>query len=272
MDTKILRGLGLILVLSLGIFAATTAAAVTIAAAEKMASSETAPTADMYINLNAPSAAGNQTDPNNLWISLSGDPAGNCVTTRMTYLKFNLAPGPVDPDLKLILTRSGATGNAAGYTVGLYQVTNSWNESDPWNTAPLPGARIGALQSFPATNGAHVVFSGTALVSYVQSHANSDRVVSFLVQLAHAGVCPAGVVSAVFDSREDAGGSAPVLTVQSPLEPSPSPTPSTTPSPTPGNTPSATPSPTPANTPSPTPETPGPKTHYLRLPLILRSR
>ena len=145
----------------------------------------------MYINFNAPSAAGNQTDPNNLWVSLSGDPAGNCVTTRITYLKFNLAPGePVDPALKLVLTRSGATGNAAGYTVGLYQVTNSWNESDQWNTAPLPGTRIGALQSFPATNGAHVVFSGVALVNYVQSHANSDHVVSFVIQLANAGRVP----------------------------------------------------------------------------------
>ena len=276
MDTKVMRGLGLVLVLSLGIYAATTVAA------ERMAPSETKPTADMYINLNAPSAAGDQTDPNNLWVSLSGDPAGNCVTTRVTYLKFNLAPGPVDPELKLILTRSGATGNATGYTVGLYQVTNSWSENDQWNTAPLPGTRIGVLQSFPATNGAHVVFSGTALVNYVQSHANSDHVVSFVIQLVSPGVCPAGVVSAVFDSSEDAGGSAPVLTVQSPPEPTSSPTPSATLSPTPGNTPNVTPSPapgitpnvtpnvTPSATPSPTPETPGPKQYYLRLPLILR--
>ena len=259
MDTKLMRWLGLILVLSLGIFGATTAAS------ETTPSSETMPAADMYINLNAPSAAGSQTDPTNLWISLSGDPAGNCVTTRITYLKFNLTPGEVvDPALKLILTRSGATGNAPGHSVGLYPVTNGWNESDPWNAAPLPGTRIGALQSFPATNGAHVVFSGTALVNYVQSHANSDHVVSFVIQLANAGVCPAGVVSAVFDSREDTGGSAPALTVQSPPEP----TPSATLSPTPSNTPSVTPS----ATPSPTPETPGPKKYYLRLPLVVRSR
>ncbi len=183
----------------------------------------------MYINLNAPSAAGSQTDPNNLWISLSGDPAGNCVTTRITYLKFSLtglAPGEVvDPALQLILTRSGATGNAPGHSVGLYQVANSWDESYPWNAAPLPGARIGALQPFPETNGAQVIFSGPALVSYVQSHANTDDVVSFAVQLVNAGACPAGVVSAVFDSREDTGGSAPVLTVKSPLETTPSPTP-----------------------------------------------
>ena len=190
MDTKVMRGLGLILVLSLGIFAATTAAAVTTGASERMAPSETTPTADMYINLNAPSAAGDQTDPNNLWISLSGDPAGICVTTRITYLKFNLTPGAVDPEFKLILTRSGATGNAAAYTVGLYQVTNSWNENDPWNSAPLPATRIGALQSFPATNGAHVVFSGTALVNYVQSHANSDHVVSFAIQLVSPACAP----------------------------------------------------------------------------------
>jgi len=265
MDTKVMRGLGLILVLSLGIFGAMAAAAVTTAASERMAPSETPPAADMYINLNAPSAAGSQTDPNNLWISLSGDPAGNCVTTRITYLKFNLAPGEVvDPALKLILTRSGATGNPAGYTVGLYQVANGWNESDPWNTAPLPGTRIGALQPFPATNGAKVVFSGTALVNYVQSHANSDHVASFAVQLVNAGACPAGVVSAVFDSREDTGGTAPALTVQSPLEPTPSPTPSATLSPTP--------SPTPSVTPSPTPGTPGNKDRFVWLPLVMRSR
>jgi len=251
MHTKVIRWLGLILVLSLGIVGVTTAASVTT------------PAADMYINLNAPSAAGSQTDPNNLWISLSGDPAGNCVTTRITYLKFSLtglAPGEaVDPAVKLILTRSGATGNAPGHSVGLYQVTNGWDESYPWNAAPLPGTRIGALQQFPATDGAQMIFSGPALVSYVQSHANSDDVVSFAVLLVPGvpgGPCPAGVVSAVFDSREDAGGSAPVLTVKTPLE--------MTPSPTPGSTPSATP--------SPTPGTPGNKNYFLRLPLILRSR
>ena len=248
MHTKVIRWLGLILVLSLGIVGVTTAASVTT------------PAADMYINLNAPSAAGSQTDPNNLWVSLSGDPAGNCVTTRITYLKFSLtglAPGEaVDPAVKLILTRSGATGNAPGHSVGLYQVTNGWDESYPWNAAPLPGTRIGALQQFPATDGAQMIFSGPALVSYVQSHANSDHVVSFVIQLANAGACPAGVVSAVFDSREDAGGSAPVLTVKTPLE--------MTPSPTPGSTPSATP--------SPTPGTPGNKDHFMWLPLVLRGR
>ena len=263
MHTKVIRWLGLILVLSFGVVGVTTAASVT------------PPAADMYINLNAPSAAGSQTDPNNLWVSLSGDPSGNCVTTRITYLKFSLAglaPGEVvDPALQLILTRSGATGNAPAHSVGLYQVANSWDESYPWNAAPLPGARIGALQPFPATNGAQVVFAGPALASYVQSHANTDDVVSFAVQLVPAvpgGPCPAGVVSAVFDAREDAGGSAPVLSVKSPLE--------TTPSPTPSNTPSVTPSPTPVNTPSvtpsPTPETQGNKNRFLWLPLVLRSR
>jgi len=248
MHTKVIRWLGLILVLSLGIVGVTTAASVTT------------PAADMYINLNAPSAAGSQTDPNNLWVSLSGDPAGNCVTTRITYLKFSLtglAPGEaVDPAVKLILTRSGATGNAPGHSVGLYQVTNGWDESYPWNAAPLPGTRIGALQQFPTTDGAQVIFAGPALVSYVQSHANTDDVVSFAVQLVPGGPCPAGVVSAVFDSREDAGGSAPVLTVKTPLE--------MTPSPTPGSTPSATP--------SPTPGTPGNKDHFMWLPLVLRGR
>ena len=270
MDTKVMRGLGLVLVLSLGIFAATTVAA------ERMAPSETTPTADMYINLNAPSAAGDQTDPNNLWISLSGDPAGNCVTTRVTYLKFNLAPGPVDPELKLILTRSGATGNATGYTVGLYQVTNSWSENDLWNTAPQPGSRIGVLQSFPATNGAHVVFSGTALVNYVQSHANSDHVVSFAIQLvSRAGRVPCRRRQRSVRFKRGCRRKPPVLTVQSPLEPTPSPnawsvTPNVTPSPAPGITPNVTPNVTPSATPSPTPETPGPKKYYLRLPLILR--
>ena len=251
MHTKVIRWLGLILVLSFGVVGVTTAASVT------------PPAADMYINLNAPSAAGSQTDPNNLWVSLSGDPAGNCVTTRITYLKFSLtglAPGEaVDPAVRLILTRSGATGNAPGHSVGLYQMANNWDESYPWNAAPLPGTRIGALQQFPATDGAQMIFSGPALVSYVQSHANSDDVVSFAVLLVPGvpgGPCPAGVVSAVFDSREDAGGSAPVLTVKTPLE--------MTPSPTPGSTPSATP--------SPTPGTPGNKNYFLRLPLILRSR
>jgi hypothetical protein len=250
MNTKVIRWLGLILVLSLGIFGAMSAASVTTA------TSETTPAADMYINLNAPSAAGSQTDPNNLWVSLSGDPTGNCVTTRITYLKFSLtglAPGEaVDPALKLILTRSGATGNAPGHSVGLYQLASSWDENYPWNAAPLPGARIGTLQPFPATNGAQVIFSGAALVSYVQSHASSDHVVSFAVQLVSGGSCPAGVVSAVFDSREDASGSAPILTVKTPLE--------------------TTPSPTPGSTPSPTPGTPGDKDHFMWLPLVLRSR
>ena len=268
MHKKVIRWLGLILVLSFGVVRVTTAASVTT------------PAADMFVNLNAPSAAGTQTDPNNLWVSLSGDPAGNCVTTRITYLKFSLTglgPGEVvDPGLQLILTRSGATENAPGHSVGLYQVANSWDESYPWNAAPLPGTRIGALQPFPETNGAQVVFSGSALVSYVQSHANADDVVSFAVQLVNAGVCPAGVVSVVFDSREDTGGTAPVLTVKSPLETTPSPTPSATLSPTPGSTPSATPSPTPQGTPtitpSPTPKTSGNKDRFMWLPLVLRSR
>jgi hypothetical protein len=53
-------------------------------------------------------------------------------------------------------------------------------------------------------------------VSYVQSHADTDDVVSFAVQLVSGGPCRAGVVSAVLDSREDANGSAPVLTVKNP--------------------------------------------------------
>ena len=61
-----------------------------------------------------------------------------------------------------------------------------------------------------------MIFAGPALMSYVQSHANTDDVVSFAVQLASGGSCPAGVVSAVFDSREDAAGSAPILTMKSP--------------------------------------------------------
>ena len=79
MNTKVIRWLGLILMLILGIVGLTTAAPAAT------------PAADMYTNLNAPSAASGQTDPNNLCVSLSGDPAGNCVTTRITYLKFSLA-------------------------------------------------------------------------------------------------------------------------------------------------------------------------------------
>jgi hypothetical protein len=219
----------------------------------------------MYINLNAPSAASNLVDPGNLWISLSGDPDGNCITTRVTYLKFSLAslaPGEaVDPAARLILTRSGATGNAPGHTVALYQVANTWDETYQWNTAPLPGLPIGARQPFPDVNGAQVIFSGPAFVSYVQAHADTDDTVGFAVQLAASEECPAGVVSAVFDSREDASGSAPSLVVRSSQEPTSTPTPSPTsgPSATPTATPtsgvtsSPTPSPTPEAMPSPTP-------------------
>lgn len=173
---------------------------------------------DMYTNLNDPDTAFGQTDPNSLWASLSGSPDGTCTSTRITYLKWNLAdiaPGTTIQTAVMTLTRSGATSNPNNYQVSLYEADDSWNEASTFNTAPAPGSLLES-QPFPAANGNQVIFNGTELLGYLQAQADGDNVASFAVQLRSSASCPTGVVSLVFDSSEDAAGVAPDLQLENP--------------------------------------------------------
>jgi len=194
MHTKTYRAVVLAIVLCLGMISIATAA--------------TGPAAvDMYTNINAADTAYGQTDPNNLWITLSNTPGGDCTVTRITNLQWNLAnlAGQTLGTASITLTRNGATSNAPNYVVGLYQLADNWTDASNWNTAPQPGAQI-ETKPFPTSNGATVVFNSTALVQYLQSQINGDGVASFAVRLVSStGTCSA-VVSSVFNSSSMATG------------------------------------------------------------------
>jgi len=199
---KMVRWLILLMVISLSM--------VGVAAAAPLAP----PAADTFVNINDAAGVSHGADAQ-LWATISGDPDGNCVSTRTTYLKFSLAsvaPGAnVAPTSQLVLTRSGATSNP-GYTVGLYKTTNAWVESSDNTGVPPVGTALGSPVAFPASNGAQVIFTGQALADYVKaSNVAPDDAVSFAVRLVSAGACGSGATSLVFSSKE--GASSPALTV-----------------------------------------------------------
>jgi len=173
---------------------------------------------DIFTNLNSPDTAYGQTEPLNLWASLSGSPDGTCTSTRITYLKWNLgdiAPGTTIQTAVMSLTRSGATSNPNNFQVSLYESDDSWDDASTYNTAPAPGSLL-ETQPFPAANGNQVVFNSSELLTYLQAQADGDNVASFAVQLSSSASCPTGVVSLVFDSTEDTAGVAPDLQLEDP--------------------------------------------------------
>lgn len=172
--------------------------------------------ADMFTNYNDQETAFGQTTPNDLWITKTGDPGGNCVDSRITYLQWSLTDVPEGGIIGYVgvtLTRSGATSNGPGYTIGLYQASDEWTEASTYATTPLPGALLDT-KPFLTTNGASLTFSSDALLSYVQAQADGDNVLSLAVKLVTPGTCPTSAVSLVFDSSEDSAGVAPSLDVR----------------------------------------------------------
>jgi hypothetical protein len=173
-----------------------------------VAAAGTGPAAvDNYTNLNASETAYGQTDPNNLWITLSNTPGGACTVTRITNLQWNVddLAGRSVGSASITLTRNGGTSNAPGYVVGLYELADNWTDASNWNTTPQPGAQI-ETKPFPASNGATVVFNSAALATYLQNQINGDGIASFAVRLvSNSGSCSA-TVSAVFNSSSMTSG------------------------------------------------------------------
>jgi hypothetical protein len=171
------------------------------------------PDHDTFVSTGTPAATH---DGQNLVVAASQGPGNVCSFTETVYLQWSLAElsGSSIDAATLTLTATD-TINTGAATISLYQTTDGWDEDTlTANGAPPVGTLIQTVNAPPPgdpPSPATIIFDNSNLVTYINSQAIGDGVVSFALRFDSCSAT--GITFAHFADRES-GNDGPYLLMQ----------------------------------------------------------